>query len=209
MARITRAKKAPKPVSRGRKAARTIVKASKPTAKPKTPGRLAAPPRRGPADLAAAPKVSKDELRARVEKIGTRQCGAACEEQRGWPDCKIGGCSDRRAGRSGGATGEGAGRTAKRSRRRPSRAGAENPPTCNAPGDRAWGFSASGSGSRGIRAAGSGGRDRPREPRGAPWERIAFRGSGHDTGTKYHSPPVSAGWKSDGHCCCTTRSAEP
>ena len=69
MARITRAKKAPKPVSRGRTPAHTTAKASKATAKPKAPGRLTALPRRGPAALAAAPKVSKDELRAQVEKL--------------------------------------------------------------------------------------------------------------------------------------------
>ncbi len=71
MARAAKKTKTTKPAGRGRKPGRPVATAAKAGAKTKgSPvARAAAAPKRAPAVPAPAPKVSKDELRAQVEKL--------------------------------------------------------------------------------------------------------------------------------------------
>ncbi|HVC57708.1 MAG TPA: hypothetical protein VND95_17290 [Stellaceae bacterium] len=71
MARAAKKTKTTKPAGRGRKPGRPVATAAKTGAKTKgSPvARTAAAPKRAPAVPAPAPKVSKDELRAQVEKL--------------------------------------------------------------------------------------------------------------------------------------------
>ena len=71
MARTAKSAKAGQRIAGARKAARRPAASVKPALKARTskPARAAAAPKPGPAALPRAPKLSKDELRAQVEKL--------------------------------------------------------------------------------------------------------------------------------------------
>lgn len=71
MARTAKSAKAGQRTARARKPARPPTASAKPAVKGRTskPARAAAAPKPGPAALPRAPKLSKDELRAQVEKL--------------------------------------------------------------------------------------------------------------------------------------------
>ena len=71
MARIAKSAKVGQRTARARKPGRPPTASAKPAVKGRTSksARAAAAPKRGPAALPQAPKLSKDELRAQVEKL--------------------------------------------------------------------------------------------------------------------------------------------
>src|ERR1700739_978943 len=69
MAPISRTKKTTKPAAKRRGQVRTIAKLSKSPAKARATHKPATAAKRGSAGRAAVPKVSKDELRAEVERL--------------------------------------------------------------------------------------------------------------------------------------------